>query len=59
VPLTGGKIVINSEKYLRATPSEEDQVKRMYLDFARQAEQEGYSEIANLFRATAQEDQVN
>ena len=50
--------MINSERYLREAFSEEDQARRRYLDFARQAEKEGFPEIAALFRATAQEDQV-
>jgi rubrerythrin len=50
--------MINSERYLREAFSVEDLVKKSYLFFAREAEQEGYPEIAKLFRATAQGDQV-
>ena len=59
VPLTGGKTMITSEGYLRQGFSVEDLLRSRYLVFARQAEKEGYPEIANLFRATAREEQVN
>ena len=50
--------MINSERYLQEAFSVEDLVKRRYLAFSRQAENEGYPGIAKLFRATAQGDQV-
>jgi rubrerythrin len=51
--LTGGKTMIISKGYQGEAFSKEAQANR-YLVFARQAEKEGYPQIAQLFRATAQ-----
>ena len=51
--------MINSKEYLRQAFSVEDLLKSRYLVFAKQAEKEGYPEIAELFRATARVGQVN
>jgi rubrerythrin len=51
--LTGGKIMIISKNYRMGIFSEKIQAGR-YLVFARQAEKEGFPQIARLFRATAQ-----
>lgn len=51
--------MINSKGYLRQAFSVEDLLRSRYLVFARQAEKEGYPEIAKLFRASARGEQVN
>ncbi|MBI2865985.1 MAG: rubrerythrin [Chloroflexi bacterium] len=43
-----------TEESLKAAFSGESQANRKYTAFARKADEEGYPEIANLFRATAE-----
>lgn len=51
--------MINSEGYLREAFFQEYLTRSKYLTYANQAENEGYPEIAKLFRAAAQGDQAH
>lgn len=51
--------MINSEEYLREAFFQEYLTRSKYLAYANQAENEGYPEIAKLYRAAAQGDQVH
>jgi rubrerythrin len=48
-----------SEKNLREAFAGESQANRKYLAFAKQAEKEGYSQVAKLFRAAAEAETVH
>lgn len=47
------------EKHLREAFAGESQANRKYLAFARQAEREGYPQVAKLFRAAAEAETVH
>lgn len=49
----------NSDKNLAAAFAGESQANRKYLAFAKQADAEGYSQIAKLFRATAEAETIH
>ena len=51
--------MINSEGYLREAFFQEYLTRSKYLTYANQAENEGYPEIAKLFRAAAQGEQAH
>ena len=48
-----------SEQYLLEAFAGESQANRKYLAFAKQAEKEGYSQVAKLFRAAAEAETVH
>lgn len=49
----------NTEKNLATAFAGESQANRKYLAFAKQAELEGYSQVAKLFRATAEAETIH
>ncbi|RPJ39974.1 MAG: rubrerythrin family protein, partial [Deltaproteobacteria bacterium] len=48
-----------SEKNLREAFAGESQANRRYLAFAKKAEEEGYKQVAKLFRAAAEAETVH
>lgn len=50
---------MNTEKNLAAAFAGESQANRKYLAFAKQADAEGYTQIAKLFRATAEAETIH
>jgi rubrerythrin len=48
-----------SEKYLREAFAGESQANRRYLAFAKKAEEDGYKQVAKLFRAAAEAETVH
>jgi len=50
---------MNTEKNLAAAFAGESQANRKYLAFAKQADAEGYTKIAKLFRATAEAETIH
>jgi len=50
---------MNTEKNLAAAFAGESQANRKYLSFAKQADKEGYTQIAKLFRATAEAETIH
>lgn len=50
---------MSTDKNLAAAFAGESQANRKYLAFAKQAEQEGYPQIARLFRATAEAETIH
>ena len=48
-----------TEKYLKEAFAGESQANRKYLAFAKKADQEGYSQVAKLFRAAAEAETVH
>lgn len=49
----------NTDKNLAAAFAGESQANRKYLAFAKQAETEGYAQVAKLFRATAEAETIH
>jgi len=50
---------MNTEKNLAAAFAGESQANRKYLAFAKQADAEGYTQVAKLFRATAEAETIH
>jgi rubrerythrin len=56
----GGSIVMSkSEQYLKEAFAGESQANRKYLAYAQKADQEGYPQVARLFRAAAEAETVH
>jgi rubrerythrin len=55
----GEKLMTQTEKNLKEAFAGESQANRKYLAFARQAEKEGYPQVAKLFRAAAEAETVH
>jgi rubrerythrin len=53
------RVMSKSEQNLRDAFAGESQANRKYLAFAKQAEQEGYKQVAKLFRAAAEAETVH
>jgi rubrerythrin len=54
-----GYIMAKTEQFLKEAFAGESQANRKYLAFAKQAEKEGYPQVAKLFRAAAEAETVH
>jgi rubrerythrin len=59
IRIAGGVAMSKTEKNLQDAFAGESQANRTYLAFAKKAEQEGYKQVAKLFRAAAEAETVH